>query len=647
MSRASEVYGRGWRRGWEIAPELTPSQWADRFLVLSPRYAAEYGRYRSARTPYAVEIMDSLGVDTDVRKTVFMKGRQVAGSTIPMAWAFYLAHTTPRPILFFRPTEGSAIKLSKERIATTIEATPVLRELFAAPRSRDGSNTTLVKEFVGGMLTLAGGNSASSVKSSSSPYLVLDELDEFTENLADQGSAIGLIVESTATFPNRKIFMDSTPTFRGRSNIEAEYLKGDQRRYLIPCPHCGREDWIEWREESGHHFIAWTKDDPASAHMVCSGCLQSVHEDRKTWMLERGRWEPTAEASEPGTRSYHLPAYYSPVGWKSWETCAREFLAAQQDPVKLKEWVNNVAGEPYEDRSEGVEEKTLARRLEVYPNRPDADVPNGVGALFSSIDTQADRLEGLILGFGAGEEVWVIDTHVVYGDPDAQQTWLDMEKEFLLRRLLHESGREVTIDGCAVDVGFKPDSAYRFVKSRQKRRYHGVRGTRDKGRPLVGRFSDRNNYRARVYNLCVDTGKDTVMSRLRIQTPGPGFIHLPSWVDPEMSPDGAKADRWHPEFLGQLTAEKKLWKTIKGRRPSYDWVKTQDRNEALDLFVYALAALYIRGEAFIRGLKQRAEEWARPPEKPESGGGDGGQQQPKPAPVSPQQPRRNWVTGWR
>ncbi len=43
-----------------------------------------------------------------------------------------------------------------------------------------------------------------------------------------------------------------------------------------------------------------------------------------------------------------------------------------------------------------------------------------------------------------------------------------------------------------------------------------------------------------------------------------------------------------------------------------EWIKLRERNEALDLEVYALAALHILGQAFIRGLEARAAKFAVP-----------------------------------
>jgi len=50
------------------------------------------------------------------------------------------------------------------------------------------------------------------------------------------------------------------------------------------------------------------------------------------------------------------------------------------------------------------------------------------------------------------------------------------------------------------------------------------------GAPLVERRTIHNRYRAPLFVLCVDTGKDIIMSRLMIASPGPTSLFTqPSW----------------------------------------------------------------------------------------------------------------------
>ncbi len=80
---AQEWERRYRRMAFAPPPELTVSEWADRYRVLSRGTSAEPGRWRTARTPYLREIMDALG-DPSVEHVVFMKSGRV-GAT---AWLY-------------------------------------------------------------------------------------------------------------------------------------------------------------------------------------------------------------------------------------------------------------------------------------------------------------------------------------------------------------------------------------------------------------------------------------------------------------------------------------------------------------------------------------------------------------------------------
>jgi phage terminase large subunit GpA-like protein len=68
--------------------------------------------------------------------------------------------------------------------------------------------------------------------------------------------------------------------------------------------------------------------------------------------------------------------------------------------------------------------------------------------------------------------------------------------------------------------------------------------------------------------------------RLSIAEPGPGYMHFPREL-----PD---------EYYEQLTAEKLMRRTVKGSVVN-EWVKTRERNEALDLEIMCQAAAIYSG----------------------------------------------------
>jgi len=538
-------------------------------------------------------------------------------------WLGYIIHHAPAPTLILLPTVEVARRFSRQRLDPAIRGTPVLRERVREARSRDSGNTMTSKEFPGGIVILTGANSAAGLKSMPIRYLFCDEVDEYPGDVEGQGDPVGLAEKRTTTFPRRKVFLVSTPTTKHLSRIEKEYLASDQRRYFVPCPACGRMDWIRWEN------IRWEPNEPKTARLVCVGCGVLIEEHHKPEMLARGEWRATA-ASDTGTVGFHVSSLYSPLGWRSWPQCVGEFLAGKEDPYRLKTWVNTILGETWEERGDSADPNAILERAERYA----AEVPNGVGVLVASVDVQGDRLEAQVKGYGASEESWLIAHTQIHGDPGREKVWHELDA-FLKQPFTHESGRKIHVECVAVDSGgHHSEEVYRFCKLRSHRRVLAVRGGNERGKPVVGEPTRHNRYRTPLFTLCTDTAKEIVMARLRISAAGPGYCHLPEWVD--------------EEYVAQLTAEKAVRKYVKGRGTVREWVKTRERNEALDLEVYCLAALYILGPHFVKSLPERAARLAVPVPK----GGE--TKEPEPARRAPRDPaieeylrrRNSWVHGW-
>lgn len=621
-----DPYVGGLAAGLRREPELTVTEWADEHRMLSLAGSAEPGRWRTPRTPYLAKIMDCLSPSHPAQRVVVMAGAQVGKTECGNNWIGYVIHHSPGPMLMVQPTVELAKRVSKQRIAPMIEATPALRERVAEARSRDSGNTVQVKEFEGGLLIITGANSSAGLRSMPIRFLFMDEVDEYPGDVDGQGDPVALAEKRTSTFPRRKILLTSTPTIKGLSRIEREYLASDQQRYFVPCARCGRLDYLTWGQPE-HHRIEWDEGQPETARMCCP-CGGVTLEHEKVEVMEGGEWRATA-AGDRRTVGFHLSAIYSTVGL-SWAECAREFLEAKEEPLRLKTWVNTVLGETWEERGTSIEPESLASRLDRY----EAEVPHGVGVLVAGVDVQADRLEAQVKGYGAGEESWLIAHTQVHGDPGRQATWLELDR-FLRQPWAHASGRRIGVECTAVDSQFHSEEVYRFCKARLSRRVFAVRGGTMRGVELVGRPSTNNRYGTPLFTLCTDTAKDVIYSRLAIRSPGPGYVHLPDWVD--------------QEYLEQLTAEKAVRKWYKHKGTLRDWVKVRERNEALDLEVYCLAALYILGQPFVRDLGRAAETLSRAP--------DGPRRTPLPessptlrepgAAARLRKRRRSWIDSWR
>jgi phage terminase large subunit GpA-like protein len=209
------------------------------------RPSSEPGRWRTERTPYLKEIMDCLSPSSPVQRVALMKGAQIGGTECGNCWIGYVIHQAPGPMMAVAPTVELAKRNSKQRIDPLIEESEALRERVKERRSRDSGNTVLSKEFPGGVLILTGANSAVGLRSMPARYLFLDEVDGYPGDVEGKGDPILLAERRSATFQRRKILLVSTPKTKGLSRIEREYGQSDQRRYFVPCPHCGEHQTLE------------------------------------------------------------------------------------------------------------------------------------------------------------------------------------------------------------------------------------------------------------------------------------------------------------------------------------------------------------------------------------------------------------------
>jgi phage terminase large subunit GpA-like protein len=544
-------------------PRMSVAQWADHERRLDSQSSSEPGRWVTSRAEYQRGIMDACS-DPLVKEVVVMCGAQLGKSEMLLnTIGYHMAHD-PAPILMMQPTVDMAQSFSKDRVtAGLLRSTPCLRDKVKDSKAKDANNTTLHKVFPGGALSLVGANSPSSLASRPIRVVLCDEVDRYPPSAGEEGDPISLAKRRAATFWNRKIILVSTPTNKGGSRIESAYTESDQRKFMVPCHECGHKQVLAWSN------VTWTGDNPSTGAYHCAECGAVWSDTDRHRAVRNGEW--VAFAPFNGVAGFHLNALYSP--WSVLSDAIEEFLAARKNPMRLKTFVNTFLGETWEDAGEGVDDYAVAQRKEDYEGIPDEVVLLTAGA-----DVQDDRVEVEIVGWGAGEESWQIDYHVIYGDPSTTQLWHKVD-EVLLATYEHPCGEPMLVRATCIDTGGHHTRAvYNYAKTRAGHRVFAIKGVGGEGKPIVGRPSKNNIGRVPLYPIGVDTAKEVHYSRLKMDEAGPGYCHFP-----------AKRD---DEYFKQLTAEKQMIRYHKGF-PSRVWVKTRTRNEALDVRVYAIAALTI------------------------------------------------------
>lgn len=567
-SALDQVEARSWQR-FAPPPRLTLSTWADRERVLPAESTAEPGRWRTDRVPYLREPMDVIA-DRHVETVVLMASSQVGKTEVLLNFVGFTMHLDPGPMMLIEPTIEIAGAVSKDRLAPMVRDTPALQDVLGAPRARDGSNTTLHKAFPGGALTLAGANSPASLASRPIRVLLGDELDRWPSSIGAEGDPLTLAIKRTTTFRRRKVVLVSSPTIKGASRIEDWFQISDQRRYHVPCPRCQTRFVIEWQH------VRWDDHDPSTAHLECPHCLGRIDESERTAMIAAGVW--IASAPFTGVVGFHVWEAYSP--WRSLADQVSAFLVARRSLEMRQAWTNTSLGEVWEAPGESVESATLLLRREDYGGV----LPAGVRLLTCGIDTQDDRLEFLVVGWGLDEEAWVIERDVLPGDPGRPDVWRELD-ELMNLEFAHAQGGAMRIHCALIDAGgHRTQAVYTNVIPRQPRRLYAAFGRNggDKGmlvspakaiRPANG----TGNVMRRIVD--VDQAKAVLFARLRVADAGPEYIHFPTSVG--------------ETFFDELTAEKRITKRNKYGVPSKTWEQVRERNESLDCFVLALAAVRI------------------------------------------------------
>jgi phage terminase large subunit GpA-like protein len=587
------------RKNIQPPPKLSLSEWANRYAVLSKETSSETGQFRAF--PYQVGMMDAVTDPTVTFVTVKKSARVGYTKMLDHVIGYYM-HQDASPILMVQPRVEDAEDYSKTEIAPMLRDTPVLTALAGNVKAKDSNQTILKKTFLNGSsLTLVGANSPGGFRRITARIVLFDEVDGYpTGGAGMEGDQIALGTKRAETFWNRKIVIGSTPTVKGLSRIDRSWEESDQRRYHVPCPHCGEFQPLEWGGPDTPHGFKWDKDAagvglPDTVYYVCSknGCV--IHDIDKPDMIAAGEWR--AEKPFAGHAGFHIWAGYSLFPNASWVNLVTEWLRVKDEPLARQTFINLVLGECYEDRGDkALNEARLAARCEVFA----AEVPDGVAVVTVGIDTQDGRFECEVIGWGKNEESWSIDHEVIEGDMETPEPW-DRLDAYLKRVWYRADGRGFEAMAACIDSGgHHTQKVYDFAKARLGRRVWAIKGESaigGKRSPVwpTKKPSSRNKSSFRPVILGVNAAKDSIRSRLHIEKAGPGYMHFP-------------ADR-DTNYFAQLTAERSVRKTSSGQHYRVWELPSGRANEALDCRVYGYGALCGLLHLGLK-LNRRAEEVA-------------------------------------
>lgn len=603
MKTARELWQYISKNGLKPLPKTSVSNWADNHRMLSSGISAEPGKWKTSRAPYQKDIMNAF-TEPGIHRVVVKSSSQIGKSDMMNNVIGRFAHLDPCAIMMIQSTIDMAQDYSKTRIAPMIRDTKVLNNLFYDVKSRDANNTILSKVFPGGRLIMCGANSPAGLASRPIRILLADEVDRFPDSAGTEGDPVDLAAKRMTTFWNSCMGLFSTPTNEGSSRIDEEYLAGTQEEWQHKCPNCGEYhllrhidmtvDYKEIKTPSGKKTVIVNDVKWRCPHCGFSFSEKEMKQTPQKYISRN------ADALKNGIRSFFVNGFTSP--WMTWSKIMREWLEAKGDPEREKVIMNTVFGESYKQKGAFEDEQIFLRRRESYG----AELPNGVLLLTAAIDTQDNRLEYEVVGWGKEEECWGIRKGIVLGAPNQDRTWKEIDN--ILDKTYHfADGKGLKVVRTFIDSGGHYTSdVYNYCQKNFHKQRFAIKGRGGPGIPLIYKIAKANNAKAPLILLGVDDGKQQIMDRLSIDSPGPLYFHFPQ-------DEGIKelSNRGYDDlyFKGIISEHKKVYKRNGVLREVWETTKNV-RNEPLDLRNYNLACMkslkpdWVKLEMLVNGMSE-------------------------------------------
>ena len=599
------------------------------------------GPWSAEQTPYMVAPMNRL-TDRSVEAVVFV-GPARTGKTaaLVLGWLTYMVMCDPGDAAIIHMTADTARDFSRDDLERLHRHSPDVGQRLS-PYFRD--DNVFDKRYRHGMILKIGWPAVSQLSGKTLRYVILTDYDRYPDNIDGEGDGFTLGRKRTQTYmTGGRVLVESSP---GRmlgtgqpwvarnahegppvGGIFALYNQGDRRRYYWHCPHC-REYFTPAAS------IEALTEVKGRICVVCTVCGAAIGPEHKAAMNQRGVWladgeRIAADGTVSGTPPVSTLASYWLSGpqaaYQSWQSLWTKHHTATETADRtgnedaLQAVTTGDFGMAYRPRSVAQlrSPQKLAERVE--DSVPKRHVPDGVRYLIAAVDVQ-NHFVVQVIGYGDANERWLIDRYNLRwaGNPrDDNARRIDPARNIEdWKYMLDQALRPYPLASdpqyglapvmVAVDSGGRAgvtDRAYSFWRVC---RYAGlgkrvmlVKGGSRKDAPRVrqsfpdsSKRADRKaNARGEVPIFLLNTLilKDALAADLERTEPGPGYIHLPAWLD-----------AW---FFDELTAE---IRTASGwERPG------QARNEAFDLFCYAAAAnLHLGAERVTDWTK--APAWACP-----------------------------------
>ncbi|MFG1370705.1 terminase gpA endonuclease subunit [Xanthobacter oligotrophicus] len=566
-------------RAFAPPPPIDYERFAVEHIVFSKSDSPDFpGPYNPDLFPFFTEILHALGPDDPCDTVSLKKSAQVGGTVVANIFVLGSLVMDTGDVMYIHPTEDNARRWSKMKLRRMMEETAIVREVF--PRNtRDAADSVLYKERRDGRsaLLVSGANSPSSLSQVTVPRQVQDDLSKWVVN--DGGDPEAQADSRSWAVEFSKKFKIGTPLIVPGCRISKNFEDGSQEHFEVPCPHCGHRQVLEW-ENLKENIEAGHVED---AHFSCVACGCAIEDHQRRAIVRRGAWVARNPKAKRRHRSFHIWSAYSPL--QTLRRIAYAWLKARGDQSSEQTFLNDVIGLEFITHGEAPPWEDVKARAEASGHRL-GTIPLGGLVLTMGMDVQGDRIEWQVLAHTRNRSCFVVDVGVIDGfiGDDATCTQIDA---LIKRKWRNVFGREIGLDRVAIDGNAYTDDVLEWARRHPASIVMMVRGVPKDSAPKLAavkrersRTGKIRKYGGRFYNVGTSAFKLRIYHNLLKEDPlDVGHIGHPKGL-----PD---------DYFQQLTSERR--KEVRRRTGAidYEWVKDPSlRNEALDTFVYALAAAY-------------------------------------------------------
>ncbi len=458
----ADILGRGLIK---VPERLDICEFTERYRILPRQTSAMAGPIVLARTPYAAPILRASQERTTKVLTVVMAS-QTGKTTTLESIALYTLIDRGVPGMWVLPEAKSRNAWLSQRFKPSIlQSERFQAELMPGKQSITNS---MVK-FAGAPLYLALSDSESDLASRSVGLVVLDEIDKFPGETANEGSPIDQARKRVRTFPRPLVLQSSTPTSESGA-IWQQFLSSSREWWMIACPSCGtRQRWsindcragdpLEGMTGEQHIRAVAMGDIPA--WWECPSCKRRVSQQAEKDLINQGG---IFVADMPGGdhRGFQVPALASPF-W-SIRQHVTEYLKAKAalelgDHSKMLDFYIHQEGLPWQPPGKKVELQSVEGAIS---DLPAALFPAWVEFITIGMDVQGDGVWFLVAGWSPRQN----RVHLGYWgfSTDHPSRGMGEIERMLAKEWEREDGRKARADFAAMDSGDgnSTEDVYRF-----------------------------------------------------------------------------------------------------------------------------------------------------------------------------------------